>query len=126
MDRVGSSTNHLFLHLSCLLAFHLYFHQNLCPVPSFLVLDQPSQVCFPEIYPYETLKDNYELYIKSLDIIEVKAIFKFLLKYTKEYYKDFQIILLEHAFIDEPWFTELLVEEQWIDDKALIPSSWIN
>lgn len=126
MNRVGSSANHLFLHLAALLGLHFYFHFNKCPVPSFLILDQPSQVYFPEYLSYEKIRENYTLYKDNNDIQEVTAVFKFLIDFTKTQVKDFQIIILEHAYIDEQWFTDLLVEKQWVNEKALIPESWIK
>ncbi|MCU4709991.1 DUF3732 domain-containing protein [Acinetobacter pittii] len=126
MNRVGSSANHLFLHLAALLGLHFYFHINKCPVPSFLILDQPSQVYFPEYLSYEKIRENYELYKDNNDIQEVTAVFKFLIDFTETQVKNFQIIILEHAYIDEPWFTDLLIEKQWVNDRALIPESWIQ
>ncbi|CAI3116374.1 hypothetical protein MWMV18_MWMV18_03042 [Acinetobacter calcoaceticus] len=126
MNRVGSSANHLFLHLAALLGLHFYFHINKCPVPSFLILDQPSQVYFPEYLSFEKIRENYELYKDNNDIQEVTAVFKFLIDFTETQVKNFQIIILEHAYIDEPWFTDLLLEKQWVNDRALIPESWIQ
>jgi hypothetical protein len=34
-----------------------------------------------------------------------------------------QIIVLEHADFDEPWFRDAVVE-RWRDGEALIPRSW--
>lgn len=126
MNRVGSSANHLFLHLAALLGLHFYFHTRNCSVPSFLILDQPSQVYFPEYLSFEKIRENYSLYKDNNDIQEVTAVFKFLIDFTESQVKNFQIIILEHAYIDEDWFTDLLVEKQWVNENALIPRSWIS
>ena len=51
---MGSAANHLGSHLIALLGLHTYFIENNRPMPSFLVLDQPTQVyCPPEVYDSE-------------------------------------------------------------------------
>jgi hypothetical protein len=35
----------------------------------------------------------------------------------------FQLIVLDHAHMDEPWFESAIVEE-WRQDSALIPAEW--
>ena len=49
---VGSGQNWVGYHISCLLALHEHFFGLAnSPVPRFLVIDQPSQVYFPEAWP---------------------------------------------------------------------------
>ena len=36
---------------------------------------------------------------------------------------DFQLIVLDHAHIDEHWFEEAIVEE-WRHGEALVPRTW--
>jgi hypothetical protein len=47
MSRTGGGENHLAYHLSALLALHLFASKNNCPIPQFLLIDQPTQVYFP-------------------------------------------------------------------------------
>ncbi|WP_288404609.1 DUF3732 domain-containing protein [uncultured Acinetobacter sp.] len=122
MNKVGSGANHLALHISFILAIHHYFRNFSCPIPSFLILDQPSQVYFPKLGEDLTLLNN----ANDDDVNAVKNLFKFLIKFTEEEVKDFQIIMTEHAFFDEKWFQERMVEPFWTSDNALVPRHWIS
>lgn len=42
MHRMGSGENWLGYQLIALLAFHMHFVENKRPVPSFMIIDQPS------------------------------------------------------------------------------------
>ena len=127
MIKVGSGANYLALHIATLLSLHYYFYKLNCSVPSFVIFDQPTQVFFPPIVSIEdieALKDNPEKYNENVDVQEVVKLFKFLIDFTKSEVPDFQIIITEHAYINEPWFKECMVEEQWIPPLALVPESW--
>lgn len=123
MNKVGSGANHLALHISALLSFHFYFRNFKCPVPSFLVLDQPSQVYFPQLgnnrEDLSLLKQS-----DSNDINAVKNLFKFLIFFTETEVKDFQILVTEHAFFEEKWFTDCMIEPFWVAQNALVPDYW--
>lgn len=56
LSKLGSGANHMGFHLATLLGLHEYFLKlpetgKINYIPSFLVLDQPSQVYFPEGFP---------------------------------------------------------------------------
>lgn len=55
MSRTGGGENHLAYHLSALLALHLFASKNNCPIPQFLLIDQPTQVYFPSEKIYRKL-----------------------------------------------------------------------
>lgn len=122
MNKVGSGANHLALHISFILAIHHYFRNSSCPIPSFLILDQPSQVYFPKLGEDLALLNNAD----DNDVNAVKNLFKFLIKFTQEEVKDFQIIMTEHAFFEEKWFQECMTEPFWTSDNALVPWHWIK
>ncbi|MBU3096318.1 DUF3732 domain-containing protein [Acinetobacter baumannii] len=127
MVKVGSGANYLALHIATLLSLHYHFYKLSCSVPSFIIFDQPTQVFFPPIVSVEdieALKENPQKYNENVDVKEVIKLFKFLIDFTKTEVPDFQIIITEHAYINEPWFRECMVEEQWIPPLALIPESW--
>lgn len=124
MNKVGSGANYLALHIATLLSLHYYFHKFKCSVPSFLILDQPTQVFFPPIISFNDIKKNIEEYNKNVDVQEVIKLFKFLIDFTNTEVPGFQIIITEHAYINEDWFKELMPEKQWIPPLALVPSSW--
>ena len=127
MIKVGSGANYLALHIATLLSLHYYFYKLDCSVPSFVIFDQPTQVFFPPIVSIEdieALKVNPQKYNENVDVKEVIKLFRFLIEFTKSEVPDFQIIITEHAYINEPWFKKCMVEEQWIPPVALIPNSW--
>jgi Protein of unknown function (DUF3732) len=74
---VGSGQNWVGYHVAGLLALHEHFvglGQN--PVPRFLVIDQPSQVYFPEAWPsMEEPPDERKEVDRSSDIEGVRRIF---------------------------------------------------
>ena len=45
MYKTGGGANHLAYHLGVLLALHHFTSNNRKPMPAFLFLDQPTQVC---------------------------------------------------------------------------------
>lgn len=127
MVKVGSGANYLALHIATLLSLHYHFFKLNCAVPSFIVFDQPTQVFFPPIVSIndiEELKNDPDKYNKNVDVQEVIKLFKFLIDFTIKEVPDFQIIITEHAFINETWFKRCMVEKQWISSLALIPETW--
>lgn len=121
MNKVGSGANHLALHIAFILALHQYFNNFNCCIPKFLILDQPSQVYFPQLGKDQFLLES----IQNNDVESVKNLFKFLIHFTKNEVKDFQIVMTEHAFFDEDWFKDSMIEPFWTQSNALVPENWI-
>ena len=121
---VGSGQNWVGYHVSCLLALHEHFIAlSSSPVPRFLVIDQPSQVYFPEAWP--TLDDTPEG--KSADIEGVQRIFSALSKFLETLPEPFQIIVSEHAGeITWQGLSNIHVVANWREgqDDFLIPKEW--
>lgn len=114
---LGSASNWLSCHIATILSFHKVFSSNSrCPVPSFVVFDQPSQVYLPG----EKKKDE-----EDADEIAIKKIFKSLDSFAEDN-PDFQIIVTEHA--DRTYWGDLKhfhCVADWKDrDDQLIPISW--
>jgi len=92
----------------------MFFVKDNRPVPRFLSLDQPSQTCF--------VSDYSEL-AKSKDMEAVKRMFRFIIDRTNEMGGAFQVILTEHANINDADFQAHVVEE-WYKGNKLIPEDW--
>ncbi|MAS35614.1 MAG: hypothetical protein CL610_16505 [Anaerolineaceae bacterium] len=123
MDQnMGSAANHLGSHLITLLALHKYFLEQTRPVPSFLILDQPTQVYFPpEVY--EQI-DQPDFDMADEDRIAVSRMFDLLFEVSRTV--GLQIIVLDHANLDNEEFQEAIIEGgPWRDGNALIPESWL-
>jgi hypothetical protein len=139
LSKIGSGANHMCYHLATMLGLHEYF--NSLPkerkknhVPSLLVMDQPSQVYFPEEYPSTNDGKNASKEKRekiSEDIENTIQIFKTCSEFIKRTKGDVQVIILEHA----PTSTWQGVEninlvEEWRgkedekEYKALIPLEW--
>lgn len=145
--KIGSGANHMCYHLATLLGLHEYF-LNLKEsgknnyIPSLLVLDQPSQVYFPEDFPKKSPKKKGEDESKqesnkskkvSQDIENTKDIFKTCSEFVRKTNFKTQIIILEHA-PTSTWDEDenIHLVEEWrgnnLDDKkynALIPKEWL-
>lgn len=126
LTEMGSGSNWLAIHLSVFLGF-LYLNSisKKSSIPSILVLDQPSQVYFPNKYGIiekedfdNEIQDESEIETKKDENIEqVKNIFNVLISEIDNIYKEVnfkpQIIVLEHA--DESEFKDY-VEYRWKKD----------
>ncbi len=123
---VGSGENWVGYHVSCLLALHGYFIDlSSSPVPRFLVIDQPSQVYFPEAWP--SLDDTPD--VKSADIEGVHRIFSTLSKFLELLPDSFQIIVSEHAgAITWRGLKNVHVVANWREGHGdfLIPKTWLD
>ena len=124
MSRTGGGANHLAYHLSALLALHLFAAQNNCPIPRFLLIDQPTQVYFPSEQVYKDADGSVEKTEADADLDAVRRLFKLLMRFTQEDVPGFQLIVTEHANLREQWFQEALVEQPWSKPPALVPEDW--
>ncbi len=123
---IGSASNWLAYHISVLLAFQEYYQKrNGVKVPNFLVIDQPSQVYFPQ----KLAGDNSEEYKieNDEDKEAVKKIFSAMSEFLKQSNCNVQIIVTEHAE-KEVWegVENVKLIERWRDGKKLVPLDWIE
>ena len=119
MDHMGSGENWVGYHLIGHLGLHQWFAERERPVPRFLFLDQPSQVYFPP----ETDVDGSLASVSEDDRAAVSRMFQFVQTVVQQLAPQFQVIVTEHADINEGWFQEAIVE-RWRDGLKLIPEDW--
>lgn len=121
MQNMGSGANWLGCHLIALLALHKLFTRKERPVPRFLILDQPSQVYFPA----EAGRDVNNAREADEDRLAVMRMFTLIKDVVETLAPNFQVIITEHADINEHWFQDAIVE-RWRNGKALIPPERIG
>jgi Protein of unknown function (DUF3732). len=107
---------------------HKYFITQKRPVPGFIVLDQPTQGFFVSAEEYKKIIDtNNANQIFQDDRQDIQNMFNFFFEACKQLAPNFQIIILEHAQLNNLQYQNALVEEPWNGaDRALIPNSWIE
>lgn len=127
MERMGSGENWLGCHLALFLSLHTYFVQKNRPVPNFIVFDQPSQVYFPSEFAYKSLDgSDQNLQRVGADVLAVQRMFNLLFNLTEKLNPDFQVIVIEHANLEDERFQNALAEDPWTNGKALIPHQWLQ
>ncbi len=121
MNRMGSGENWVGYHLIAHLTLHSWFSRRDRPVPRFLFLDQPSQVYFPperEVASEMSLND-----LSEDDRSAVKRMFEYVFSAVQSVSPSFQVIVTEHADIDEDWYQSAVVE-RWRGGLKLVPEDW--
>jgi hypothetical protein len=116
---MGSAENWMGYHLVTHLALHKWFVEQNRPIPHFLMLDQPTQVYFPKDPP----KDGSFKELKDEDRQKVRRLFKFIFDTVKALHPHFQIIITDHADLQDSWYQKGIVERWWGKEK-FIPVSW--
>ncbi len=116
LKRMGSGETWVSLHVITYLALQRWFAKKLLPVPRFIFFDQPTQGYFPRETPDQAVKQNS-------DRESVMRMFQLIVDKVKN--AGFQVIILEHADIQQDWYQELIVENWWDGDNKLVPQSWI-
>jgi len=119
MDRMGSGENWVGYHLIAHMALHEWFTNKSRPVPRFLFLDQPSQVYFPP----ERDPDGSFSEVGEDDRQAVSRMFRFVFDVVAELQPNFQVVITEHADINEEWYQDAVVE-RWRGGPKLIPNDW--
>lgn len=117
MSGMGSGENWVGYHLIAHLALHQWFVKQSRPVPRFLFLDQPSQVYFPpeRIQKGLNLADN--------DREAVSRMFQLIFDAVGEVAPGLQVVMTEHADIDESWYQQGVIE-RWRQGLKLVPEDW--
>ncbi|MEW8247295.1 MAG: DUF3732 domain-containing protein [Candidatus Thiodiazotropha endolucinida] len=54
----------------------------------------------------------------------VKRMFEWIFKIVDQLSPNLQVIITDHADIDEEWFQSSIVDTKWRGDNALIPRNW--
>ncbi|MGK0271794.1 MAG: hypothetical protein ACI88H_002460 [Cocleimonas sp.] len=124
IENVGSSSNHMFLHLFFTLAMQEIAFKNNSPfVAPYLVIDQPSR-------PYWGSGEKQKDKLDKSDIFKISKAFELLNSFITTRNNnsgDFQMIVFEHvpSNVFEGFENFHLVEE-FIDGNALIPDDMLN
>lgn len=124
MTKTGGGANHLAYHLGALLALHHFAATNGSSIPSFLFLDQPTQVYFPSEQVYLESEGSVEATERDSDLDKVRKLFAMLHRFATEEAPNFQIIVTEHANLRDDWFQQAIVETPWTKPPALVPEEW--
>ena len=118
---MGSGENWVGYHLIAHLTLHSWFSHRNRPVPRFLFLDQPSQVYFPgeqEVAAEMSIDD-----LSENDRSAVKRMFQYIFSAVQSTDPSFQVIVTEHADIDEEWYQSAVIE-RWRGGLKLVPEDW--
>lgn len=124
IENVGSSSNHMFMHLLHFLSLHAVALVEKSPfIPAFLIIDQPSR----PYYPSEVAMDGVQL--KSEDSELVRVAFELLDGFVKEmrdtHAHEFQMIVFEHVNADAfQGLENVHVLPEFRESERLIPESW--
>ncbi|WP_417237489.1 DUF3732 domain-containing protein [Bizionia paragorgiae] len=124
IENVGSSSNHMFLHLFFSLSMHEVIFENKSPfVAPFLIIDQPSR-------PYYGTNGKRKTNDPESDDYKIKKAFELLDAYISTRIKNngnFQMIVLEHIPKEDISDLENIhIVEEFFDGNALIPKSYLN
>lgn len=113
LSQLGSGANWVSYHILILMALHKFFVENNRPVPHFLMLDQPSQV----YYPSQTNVSH------DPDWDGIKKLFDFIFNRVEDMDGKMQVIITDHAMLDDDRFKSY-IQEEWRNGVKLIPSDW--
>lgn len=119
MSRIGSGENGVGFHLIAHLALHQWFVQRSRPVPNFIFFDQPSQVYFPA----DKDVDGSMGLVPDDDRHRVLQMFQLIFEAVEAVAPGLQVILIEHADINEDWYRDAVIE-RWRGGKKLVPEDW--
>lgn len=118
---IGSGMNWVGYHLTAYLALQEFFIAHNRPVPSFLVLDQPSQAFFPR--DREAGGELSEL--SDTDRENTRHLYEMLYRVVGQMSGGLQVIALDHADFEDEWFADSVIQ-RWRNGQALIPPSWLE
>jgi len=118
--RIGSAANWVGYHLSTFLALHKHFVEQGRPVPRLLMLDQPTQAYYPSEVSQRTGMAGTDA-----DRNAVLGIFELIRRVVEQLAPELQIIVCDHANLDQPWFQEA-VRHNWRGGEKLIPADWLD
>ncbi len=121
MDQMGSGENWVGYHLITHFALHRWFVNRNRPVPRFIFIDQPSQVYFPEDEDWQQ-QENGKPGIGE-DRQKVEQMYKLAYDVVQQLGDQFQVIVTDHANINQQWFQDCVVE-RWRDGEMLVPPEW--
>jgi hypothetical protein len=120
LDRMGSAANAMGYHVTAHLALHKWFVEQHRPVPGFLILDQPSQVYFPD-----DVRRPEDEEISDEDRQRITALYELIRDVVATLGDRLQVIVLDHANLAPDWFQRAVVAN-WRYGDALVPAQWLG
>ena len=114
LKQLGSGSNWVGVHLITYFALHKFFIEGNRPVPGFIFIDQPSQVYFPS--ETDELRTDWE---------EVNKIYQFIYERVLDLKGKLQVIIVDHANLDNDNFRKNTIESWLSTDNNLIPNDWL-
>lgn len=121
MAEIGSDQNYLSIHLALAFSLQKLFETISAPVPGLLVIDQISRPYYPKGGDEKRLREME----KDDDQVAMQKIVRFLFDETARQ-TGLQVILIEHAYIEEDPEYVAAVKGRWTKASGvkLIPSDW--
>ncbi|MDR5785380.1 DUF3732 domain-containing protein [Caballeronia sp. LP003] len=121
MAEIGSDQNYLAIHLALAFSLHKFFEDIAAPVPGLLVIDQISRPYYPKGGDEKRLQEMG----KDDDQVAMQKIVRFLFEETARQ-ASLQVILIEHAYIEEDPEYVAAVKGRWTKASGmkLIPMDW--
>lgn len=125
IENVGSSSNHMFLHLIQFLALHeVAINRNSSFVPSFLVIDQPSRPYYGSQNGTDPARNRHSDEAKIMSAF--KLLDNFISRMNSDYQMDFQMIVFEHVPKSMlVGFKNFHLVEEFHGGNALVPQQWL-
>jgi len=121
MEQMGSGENWVGYHLITHLALHRWFVKRNRPVPRFIFIDQLSKVYFPEDEDWQRQESGTSG--RGEDRQKVERMYRLAYDFVQMLDGKFQIIMTDHANINQEWFQDCLVE-RWREGEMLVPPEW--
>lgn len=118
LNEIGSGENWVGYHLCALFALHTYFARMGSPVPSFLFLDQPSQIYFPQ-EAGDTLSSGGPQ-PEQTDWAAVRNIYRMVFQAVVDMDNLMQVIIVDHADLTDPPEFHQSVRYRWRHGQKLI------
>lgn len=128
-ENVGSSSNHMFLHLLHFLTLHYVILLRNSPyVPSFLLIDQLSRPYYGTDISLQNPNNNFNIEDHSDEskvYNAIKLLNTFISLANKKLNNEFQIILIEHIpKVYTESYNNFHVVENFDSENPLIPYNW--
>lgn len=128
---IGSGANWVAYHVATIIALHRLSRETQgSPVPSFAILDQPSQVYFPRP-PTAKSEDEHQPEedptLDDEDVTAVRQIFSVLCAEAQSAKGSWQAVVLDHAGGDV-WgeLPGIHLVEDWRGSNKLVPEAWLS
>ncbi len=116
---IGGGENWVGYHLIALFALHSFFIHSESPVPSLIVIDQPSQIYFPEERPQSPSSGSVTDQLNT-DWEAVRRVYKMIFDTVRDLGDRLQVVVLDHAYLEDPPEFQTAVRARWREGHKLI------